>query len=168
MKTKFLVLCLSCVFLFCLNINCSSSGSITQGVHTQEETLITDNNNTKAAIEAAPVMVKAPKMVITNSSFSFPDVEDGTHVEHVWEIKNVGTDDLVINNIESSCGCTTAITESKIISPKGSTNIKTVFDTKGRIGMNTKFIVVHSNDPSVPARQLTILGRVIPKGISKN
>jgi hypothetical protein len=146
------------MLLFVLNINCSSSESITQ-----EEPSV----STELTIDA-PIVVKAPKMLISDSGFAFPDVEEGTNVVHVWEIMNVGTDNLIINDVESSCGCTSAITDSKIIAPNSSTKLRTTFDTKGRLGMNTKYIIVHSNDPSSPARQLTIMGRVVPKDVSKN
>jgi hypothetical protein len=76
---------------------------------------------------------------------------------------NTGTDDLLISDIESSCGCTAAITDSKVVPPNSSTKLRTTFDTKGRIGMNTKFIIIHTNDPATPARQLTLMGRVLPK-----
>jgi hypothetical protein len=140
------------MFLFFLNINCSSSESVTQ------EDIANDID-----IEVIPVVVKAPKMLVSDSGFAFPDVEEGTAVSHVWEIMNTGTDDLIINDVESSCGCTSAMTDSKVIPPNSSTKLRTVFDTKGRIGMNTKFIIIHSNDPSGPARQLTMMGRVVPK-----
>jgi hypothetical protein len=162
MKIKFLILCLSCLFLFFLNINCSSSKSTTQAGAT----------NTSASddvdFNATSIVIKAPKMLISESAFAFPDVEEGTNVVHVWEIMNTGTDDLLINDVESSCGCTSAITDSKVIAPNSSTKLRTVFNTTGRLGMNTKFIIIHSNDPSTPARQLTLMGRVVAKDVSKN
>jgi hypothetical protein len=162
MKIKFLILCVNCLFLFFLNINCSSSESITQSEmsNTNRSDMDLDGN--------APVVVKSPKMLISESGFAFPDVEEGTSVVHVWEIMNTGTEDLIINEVESSCGCTSAITDSKVIAPNSSTKLRTVFDTKGRIGMNTKFIIIHSNDPSTPSRQLTLMGRVVAKDVSKN
>ena len=163
MKIKFLFLCLSCMFFFFLNINCSSSESVAQ------KNITNDNNiNIEVPTITTPVAIKAPKMLVSESGYAFPDVEEGTTVTHVWEIMNVGTDDLVINDVESSCGCTSAITDSKVIPPNSSTKLKTVFDTKGRVGGNTKSIVIHSNDPSVPAKQLTIMGKVIPKVATKN
>ena len=163
MRIKFLILCFSCMFLFFLNINCSSSESITQ-----EEIASEINANMEVIIENTPNVVKVPSMLILGSIFDFPDVEEGTNVVHVWEVKNVGTDDLIISDIESSCGCASAITDSKTIAPNSSTKLKTVFDTKGMIGTNRKFIIVHSNDPANPAMQLSIRGNVVPKGVSKN
>jgi len=169
MKIKFLFLCLSCMFLFFLNINCSSSESVTQEdvIDDIVEDII-DDINIEVPTVVAPVTVKTPKMLISESGYAFPDVEEGTTVTHVWEIKNIGTGDLIINDVESSCGCTSAITDSKVIAPNSSTKLRTVFDTKGRLGVNTKFVTVHSNDPSTPSRRFSIMGRVVPKVATKN
>jgi len=163
MKIKFLFLCLSCMFLFFLNINCSSSDSVMREDITKDI-----NNNIELPTTTTPVVVNVPKLFVSASGFTFPDVEEGAIVTHVWEIKNIGTGDLIINDVELSCGCTSAIIDNKVIAPNSFTELKAVFDTKGKPGMSSLFIMVHSNDPSAPARQFTMMGKVVPKKATDN
>lgn len=143
------------IFLFIIsNINCSSSKE-TSDIETKEGNL--------SGSKQVNVVTKSPILFVGNEKYIFKDVEEGTYVEYEWELKNIGTDTLYISDIESSCGCTAAIPDTKVIPPEKSTKLKVKLDTHGRIGINTKFITIISNDSKSPNKVLTLEGRVIPK-----
>ena len=51
----------------------------------------------------------APKIVIDSTSYDFGEIGQGDGVVHtLFDLKNEGQGDLVINNINTSCGCTSA------------------------------------------------------------
>lgn len=77
-----------------------------------------------------------------------------------FEFKNVSKEPVIIQNVQTSCGCTTAKKPEQPIQPKEKSEISVVFDTK-RVGPFTKTITVTSSagDPIV----LTIRGSVLPQ-----
>jgi len=161
MKKTYLVVLVSAFLALFFNLNCSSSK---EGVAEEKQTVKTD---AKTELQVKASVTKAPRMMVNQEKFIFKDVEEGSTVIHEWELKNIGTDTLYISDIESSCGCTAAIPDSKVVAPNSSTKLKASFNTTGRVGINTKFVTVHSNDSAAPNKQLVIEGRVLPKGQTK-
>jgi hypothetical protein len=157
-KQYFLVLISSLLAMF-FSLNCSSSKE--SAVNETKETVKKEVKTIEQQIMAS--VTKAPRMVINDDRYTFKDVEEGTNVIHEWEIKNIGTDTLYISDVESSCGCTAALPDSKIVAPNSSTKVKATFNTTSRVGSNTKFVTIHSNDSVAPNKQLVLEGRVIPK-----
>jgi hypothetical protein len=106
-----------------------------------------------------------PKIQVKNEKFDFGEVPDGTEVTHIYEISNAGTDTLIINDVETSCGCTKPELSKadRIIPPKGTSRIKITFNSRGRVGPNEKTITIFSNDPTEPNKNLLLVGRVLPK-----
>ena len=111
-------------------------------------------------------VTKAPRLFVEKEKYIFSDAEEGTYVNHEWELKNIGTDTLYITDVESSCGCTAVSPSKKVIGPDESTKLKIIFDTRGRLGINTKFVTIHSNDSAFPNKVLVIEGRVVPKKVN--
>lgn len=78
----------------------------------------------------------------------------------VFEFINKSKKDAVIQNVQTSCGCTTADKPTKPIKPGKKGQISVSYDTR-RVGEFTKTITVTSNvgEPVV----LTIKGKVLPE-----
>lgn len=97
-----------------------------------------------------------------DTAFDFGVVEEGEKVTHSYRFKNVGSSSLIISNAMASCGCTVPEWTREPIPPGGTGEIKAVFDSKGRVGKQSKSITVHANtEPSVV--QLTLAGEVKAK-----
>ncbi len=79
------------------------------------------------------------------SEHYFGRVYDGEQVGWFFKFRNKGTNDLIIKNAYSSCGCTIPDYSKEPVHPNGEGNIKVIFDSKGRIGVQTKTITVESN-----------------------
>lgn len=105
----------------------------------------------------------SPKMVFKNSVHNFGNIkENGGKVEFTFTFKNMGAEPVVINNVSSSCGCTTPMWSKEPVPPGGTGFIKTVFDPIHRPGKFHKTVTVKSNADNSPI-VLQITGEVIPK-----
>jgi len=112
--------------------------------------------------------VVGPRISILSTEYNFGDIKQGTEVSHEFKITNSGGDSLRIIRIKSSCGCTAASPEKKILLPGESTSIKVKFDTSGRQGLQKKYVYVQSNDPDQKQLRLTITANVLQQGAGRN
>ncbi|CAN5471567.1 hypothetical protein BH10BAC5_BH10BAC5_12500 [soil metagenome] len=81
--------------------------------------------------------------------YDFGKVDQGELLEHIFKFNNTGSEILIIQSVQSSCGCTGAtIGDKKEYAPGESGEIKVTFNTQGREGVNNKTISVSSNDPN--------------------
>ncbi len=77
-----------------------------------------------------------------------------------FEFKNTGKTPLLIQNVQTSCGCTTAEKPSEPVQPGKKSKISVKYDTK-RVGDVNKTITVTTNVQTEPII-LTIKGKVQP------
>ena len=94
---------------------------------------------------------KAPQISIE------PPLQDlGTQpqqlIDLVFEVKNTGNADLVIEKVSVSCECTTAELEKSIIPPGESAELRVKFDPAedNLFGEIQRIIYLRSNDPIQP------------------
>jgi hypothetical protein len=102
----------------------------------------------------------APVITFDNNTFNFADIKQGDKVEHIFTISNNGRSDLFIRKIKASCGCTAVNPAHEMIPAGGSTTMKVVFDSRGKVGKQNKTITIISNDPKHPRTMLWIKGNV--------
>lgn len=102
----------------------------------------------------------APSIQFEQTNYNFGKIKKGQKVVYDFKFKNVGQDKLVINNVQSSCGCTVALASSDELLPGASGLIKATFDSTNFIGPVTKTITVMDNDPKQPIVTLNITGEV--------
>ncbi len=62
-------------------------------------------------------------------------------------IRNVGTEELIIENVGTSCGCTVASLGVKSLAPGAETTLEINFNSKKFSGKLSKRVTVTSNDP---------------------
>ena len=101
-----------------------------------------------------------PKITVTPIEYDFGDIIQGETVSHTFIITNAGWDTLKIAHVRASCGCTDASPEKNSLAPGESTNLLVSFNSKGRIGKQTKFVYIQSNDNDIPEMKLTFVGTV--------
>ncbi|BDD10475.1 hypothetical protein FUAX_29070 [Fulvitalea axinellae] len=122
-------------------------------------------HSTKPATELTeakkPNAKEAPKFQFEQTEYKFGEVKQGAVVTHVFKFKNTGKSALVIQNIGTSCGCTTPSYSKEPIAPGKSGEITVKFDTKGKRGQQSKSIRITAN--TIPATTvLRLLGAVDP------
>ncbi len=81
--------------------------------------------------------------------YDFGTIKEGDKVEHIFKFKNNSSNPLIIENARGSCGCTVPEWSRSPIAPGETSEIKVVFNSKGKKGANTKTITITAN--TIPA-----------------
>ena len=112
-----------------------------------------------------PVALRGKTAVfsVDKSNYEFGFIDEGAKITHVYNIKNTGGTDLYINDVKPSCNCTVPDFSIESVPPGGSTTVKLVFDSNGKVGTQRKTATVMTN---IGEYELTMTGTVRPK--SKN
>lgn len=102
-----------------------------------------------------------PKAIVPQHEFNFGSVPQGQKVEHEFVLRNTGDQDLVIQRIAPSCGCTAAAMSASAVKPGASEKIKVSFNTAGFYGTKTKSVHVLTNSRETPELVLKMTGIVV-------
>ena len=87
-----------------------------------------------------------PVMEIEPEAFDFGGVQQDQKLVHQFTVNNVGTENLEIRHISTSCGCTAAVTKDRVVRPGESTTLEVVLETRKYKGVIDKSVAVASND----------------------
>lgn len=103
---------------------------------------------------------KSTGLTFTTVEIVRNDIPYGSDELFVFEFKNNSKTPAIIQNVQTSCGCTTANKPEEPIKPGKKSQISVKYDTK-RVGAFTKTITITSNvgEPII----LTIKGTVLPE-----
>jgi len=96
------------------------------------------------------------------SSFDFGKLTQGEIVNHSFTITNTGNKELIIENIETSCGCAIAKLTSKTIAPGKSSKVEVTFNTKGLIGKQVKSVTIIA-DAFPTTKRLVLTAEIFKK-----
>lgn len=110
----------------------------------------------------APEGVELPLIDLPSESYDFGRVPKRPDVAHVFAVQNRGTADLVIQNLVTSCGCTTAQLSSSVIPPGQRADLTVVFDpdfhpTEGEV---VRLVWFATNDPAQPWAEIRLAAEV--------
>jgi hypothetical protein len=114
----------------------------------------TSQANNKVDIDAQGPLIKFEVI-----EHDFGTIENGADGTYNFTFVNNGTEPLILNNVQSSCGCTIPKWPREPIAPGTSAAIDVRYDTK-RIGAFNKSITVTSNGSENPI-VLKIKGNVL-------
>ena len=108
---------------------------------------------------------KDPKISVKGDSYDFGKIaKSGGVVSTSFVVRNEGREDLKIENISTSCGCTSAEIEKNIIEPGQSTELTVRFDPdfhKEPQGKLERTVTLFTNDPDNPEFNLKIYAEII-------
>jgi hypothetical protein len=104
---------------------------------------------------------KAPVLGVDDPEFKFGTINQGEKVEHTYVLTNSGKSDLHIRKVSASCGCTAVQPEKTVIAPGEAVNIKTVFNSAGKVGNQNKTVTIITNDPKKSKMILWVKGEVV-------
>jgi hypothetical protein len=110
---------------------------------------------------SAEELANAPVASVDNPEFQFGKIDQGEKVEHVYVLTNSGKSDLLIRKVKASCGCTAVQPEKNVIAPGESVDIKTVFNSAGKMGNQNKTVTIITNDPRNSKMILWVKGEVV-------
>lgn len=98
----------------------------------------------------------APVITFENATYNFGTIAKGEKVSYSYKFKNTGKTPLIITNAEASCGCTVPEIPKEPIKPGAESEIKVVFDSTGKSGLQDKVVTISSNaSPGVSQIHLT-------------
>ena len=89
-------------------------------------------------------------------SWNFGRIKQGDVLTHEFIFKNEGNVPLLIEKVETTCGCTAALASANQIEPGAEGKIKASLDTRGYSGKIIKYIYVLSNDKEKSRRELFV------------
>ena len=104
---------------------------------------------------------KVPKISFDERVYDFGLVSREDLPHHRFTFTNTGQADLIISEVDSSCGCTAALLSAETIPPGGLGEIDVSFNPQGRRGKQKQTVSVYSNAENEPIAQLTVKGTVM-------
>lgn len=112
--------------------------------------------------EPVQVQIVQSKAILTlnEETHDFGTIPEGPSAACEFEVKNTGTEPLVIYSVTASCGCTVPTYSKEPVMPGQTTNIKVLYRTLGRIGPFTKSVNISSNASNGESKILYIKGTV--------
>lgn len=110
---------------------------------------------------AAPALaLKGPKIVFDAKEVVFKDVVEGKELTAVFNFTNTGDQNLIIDKVSPSCGCT-ASRWDKVTPPGQKGAVTLLLDTTGIGGSFRKSAAVATNDPGNPVVTLIMTGETM-------
>jgi len=106
--------------------------------------------------------VNGPGIEFKKTVHDYGTIFQGANGECEFEFTNVGSEPLVLSNVQSSCGCTVPSWPREPILPGKTAVIKVKYNTD-RVGGINKTVTVYSNAVDNPKVELRIQGQVKPK-----
>ncbi len=114
-----------------------------------------DQPKPDAPIDGARIAVDPP-------SFDFGRVLPQKSLTREFSIRSFGAQDLVIESVSTSCGCTVADNlAKKVVKPGGSQPLRVTLTTPANPGSITKSVMVRSNDPVRPLLEIKLKATVV-------
>tara|TARA_B100001059_G_scaffold165369_1_gene164967 strand:+ start:130 stop:513 length:384 start_codon:yes stop_codon:yes gene_type:complete len=103
----------------------------------------------------------SPQIEFKSTVIDYGIIENGSDGERIFNFKNIGNEELIITNVQSSCGCTIPKKPDAPIGPGKSGEIIVRYDTK-RVGPFRKTIKVYTNQKNNQIVELKLKGSVLP------
>ena len=113
--------------------------------------------SSQTSTNVAAVTPVTSGLTLKETSFDFGKIAQGRPVYHVFEIVNSGKEPLKLENVQTSCGCTTPEWSNEAVAPGASTTIKVGYNAAAE-GIFTKTITIVYNGNQT--KMLTITGNV--------
>lgn len=110
---------------------------------------------------AAHLFAQPKLKVVEGTSFDFGTILRGAQVERPATLKNIGTDTLVLGNVEASCGCTAAVVSSTRIPPGQQGTLLIKFNSKNFTGPVHKTVTVNSNSSDSPRLVIEFVATIV-------
>jgi hypothetical protein len=103
-----------------------------------------------------------PRIRVEPESFDFGHAAQNKTLHKEFSIRNFGNEDLVIQSVSTTCGCTAALADSKVVKPGGTTALRVSLETRANKGRVQRSVMVHSNDPQAELVEVKVEATVEP------
>ncbi|MDR0348694.1 MAG: DUF1573 domain-containing protein [Tannerella sp.] len=120
-------------------------------------------NEGKSPLAEQEEAKKGPVFTVNEAVHDFGLIhEEDIEVVHEFKVTNTGDEPLIIEQVQTSCGCAEPIWTREPIEPGKEGEVVIIYSTEKRPGPFKKNITVYTNEKKYRQR-LTIMGDVIPK-----
>lgn len=89
--------------------------------------------------------VDGPKLKFEKKSHDFGDITQGDVVEYTFNFTNTGNAPVILSDVRTTCGCTAPQWPKTPVAPGEKADIKVVFNSRGKVGVQNKIITIYSN-----------------------
>jgi hypothetical protein len=107
--------------------------------------------------------IQAQEFKFEKETIDYGAIDKSANGERVFVFTNIGDAPLIIQNIQSSCGCTVPKKPEKPVMPGEKGEIKVSYDTK-RVGGFSKSITIFSNAKN--SRKIIKIKGIVKKEVS--
>ncbi len=107
-------------------------------------------------------LAEPPVIEFDKVEYDFGTIVEGEKAKGVFKLTNKGKTNLIIFSARGSCGCTVPEWPREAIAPGATAEVKFTFDSKGRVGKQSKTIRLKTNTKKGNER-LRIKGNVAVK-----
>jgi hypothetical protein len=113
-------------------------------------------------ISATAAGATGPAISLDRTSYDFGDVRVGKVVSDQITVTNMGDTPLIVDDIRSTCACTSGLVASRAIGPGQQTEVTIMFNASGQgPGRKTHALLIHSNDLNNPMVQIQVSANVV-------
>jgi len=112
------------------------------------------------AVAGYPALGGKARAVFKETAHDFGKVRQADVLTQEFVFKNEGDATLVVERVETTCGCTAALASADKIGPGKEGRIKVSLDTHSYAGRMTRFVYLVSNDADNPRRELSVSAEV--------
>ena len=106
----------------------------------------------------------APRIAVEPPSFDFGKVLPEKAVSRAFAIRNFGKQDLIVDSVTTSCGCTVtdpAPPVKMVLTPGANQPLRVTLTTPASAGPISKSVLIHSNDPDHASFEIKLLATVV-------
>jgi hypothetical protein len=104
-----------------------------------------------------------PRIAVEPAAFDFGKVQPNQELTKDFIIRNIGLADLLLNEPSTTCGCTAALLNTKIVKPGRSTPLRVTLRTGNYNGRMERAVRVPSNDPGQGIVEVKVAATVTPE-----
>jgi hypothetical protein len=113
-------------------------------------------------ISATGAGATGPSISLGRLSHDFGDVGVNKVVSDQITVTNMGDTPLIVDQIHSSCACTSGVIANRVIEPGQQSEVTIMFNASGQgPGRKTHAILIHSNDLNNPMAQIQVSANVV-------
>jgi len=108
-----------------------------------------------------PAKKGTPKIVFVELTHDFGVLKPDQQANCKFDFKNTGDAELEIINVRSTCGCTAAMPDKKLLAPGETSSIQVRYQAGKGASEVEKKVNIQTNDPDQPYISLTIKAKVV-------
>ena len=105
---------------------------------------------------------KGPRIAVEPPAFDFGRAVQNKTLNTEFSIRNFGSEDLVIDRVTTTCGCTAALLADRVVKPGGTTRLRVSLETRTYSGKVERTVLIRSNDPETSVAEAKVQATVIP------